>query len=156
MDGPERSGVAPPRVARWIISRVAGGDRWPELDAELVEMLTDRHERDGARASRLWYWRQAVGFLLRGAAARRVARADEGREAVMRGWFEDLGRDLRVTLRGLKKRPTFAAVAVATLALGIGANAAIFTLVSAHFLAPLPYERPDELVLLWETEPNST
>jgi predicted permease len=74
----------------------------------------------------------------------------------MRGWLEDLGRDLRVTLRGLKKRPTFVAVAVATLALGIGANAAIFTLVSAHFLAPLPYERPNELVLLWESGRNST
>jgi predicted permease len=73
----------------------------------------------------------------------------------MRGWLEDLWRDLKVTVRGLRKRPTYAAVAVATLALGIGANAAIFTLVSAHFFTPLPYERPDELVLLWETGRNS-
>jgi putative ABC transport system permease protein len=46
----------------------------------------------------------------------------------------------------------FATVAVLTLALGIGSNSAIFTLVSAHFLAPLPWERPRDLVLLWEAD----
>jgi len=69
--------------------------------------------------------------------------------------FDDLTADVRWTIRSLRKRPTFAAVAVATLALGIGANSAIFTLLNAHFFAPLPWERPDELVLLWETERNS-
>ena len=65
--------------------------------------------------------------------------------------FADMLADVRLALRGLRRRPTFTAVAVGTLALGIGANSAIFTLVSAHFLAPLPYERPAELVLVWET-----
>jgi putative ABC transport system permease protein len=70
-------------------------------------------------------------------------------------WMEAVAGDVRWALRGLRKRPTFTAVAVATLALGIGANSAIFTLVSAHFFEPLPYERPDELVLLWETGRNT-
>ena len=65
--------------------------------------------------------------------------------------FASVLEDSRLALRGLRRRPTFTAVAVGTLALGIGANSAIFTLVSAHFLAPLPYDRPDELALLWET-----
>ncbi len=68
------------------------------------------------------------------------------------GWTGDLGGDLRWALRGLRKRPTFTVVAVATLALGIGSNSAIFTLVSAHFLAPLPYDDPGDLVLVWEAE----
>ena len=67
------------------------------------------------------------------------------------GWFEDLTGDIRWALRSLLRRPTFTLVAVATLALGIGANSAIFTLLSAHFLEPLPYDDPDGLVLLWET-----
>ncbi len=58
-------------------------------------------------------------------------------------------------VRGLRKRPAFTGVAVLTLALGIGANSAIFTLVNAHFFEDLPYDRPDELVLLWETRRNS-
>ena len=65
--------------------------------------------------------------------------------------FGDIFTDVKLALRVLRKRPTFAVVAVGTLVLGIVANSAIFTLVSAHFLAPLPYDRPDELVLLWET-----
>jgi predicted permease len=69
--------------------------------------------------------------------------------------WRDLGRDVRWALRTLRRRPTFTAVAVMTLALGIGANSAIFTLVSAQFFAPLPWQRAEDLVLLWETEPNS-
>lgn len=67
------------------------------------------------------------------------------------GWIQDLGSDVRLALRGCTRRPGFTAVVVATLALGIGANAAIFTLVHAHFFEPLPYDEPDEVVHVWET-----
>lgn len=72
------------------------------------------------------------------------------------GWIELFVGDLRWASRSLGKRPAFTAVAVATLALGIGANSAIFTLVSAHFLQSLPYDQPDDLVLLWETGRNTS
>src|SRR6187402_3059036 len=72
------------------------------------------------------------------------------REMSVSLWFDELRNDLKSAFRQLKHSPGFTLVATLTLALGIGANSAIFALVDASLLRPLPFREPDRLVTIWE------
>jgi predicted permease len=126
---------------RAVFSR---GSLEQELDDELrfhVEREAEKYERQGMSHE----------------AALRRARLDFGgveqmKEASrdMRGIdrLESIVRDLRFSVRSLKSRPAFTLTVIATLALGIGANTAIFTLVDALLLRPLPVSHPEQLVIV--------
>jgi putative ABC transport system permease protein len=73
------------------------------------------------------------------------------REMRLTQWLEEFGDDVRFAVRQLKTAPGFTLVATLTLALGIGANSAIFALADATLMRPLPFTDPDRLVWVWET-----
>jgi predicted permease len=119
-----------------------------ELDAELRFHL----EREIARNI-------AAGMMPE--EARRAALAEFGgveqwkedcRDMRKANWLDDIVQDVRYAVRTFLKNPGFAAVALLTLALGIGANTAIFSVVDAVLLKPLPFRQPESVVALWETE----
>lgn len=68
--------------------------------------------------------------------------------------LESVVQDARYALRGLRRNPGFAVACIATLALGIGANSAIFSVVDGILLAPLPYRQADRLVAIWRQHPT--
>ena len=120
-----------------------------ELDAEVrfhVEMETEKYIRQGMEPE---------------AARTRAMRnfgpmekhKEEARDARGVSWFEHLVQDVKYGLRTLRKSPGFAAVAIATLGLGIGANTAIFSVINGVLLKPLPYANGDRLVLIQHQTP---
>jgi putative ABC transport system permease protein len=147
--------MKPPTLSRWLLGLLVPRNLRETLLDDLDEMFAAKVAREGPRAARAWYRRQARSGLASVATMR--ARAAGGQDVTLpetapaSGFsLESLTRDVRYALRMLRRAPAFTAAAVLTVALGVGATTTVFSVVYALLLRPLPYPGADRLVMVWQ------
>ncbi|MGD8817165.1 MAG: ABC transporter permease [Acidobacteriota bacterium] len=156
-----------------VLMRLFPGEFRARYGAELGDLLAQRardvRRNDGWLAASRMLLFQSTDLVLAARAERRAARSGVGAARALRGgkvtatpslspqrgprglarWRALIAGDLRLALRALQRAPGFLLAAGLTLAIGIGATTAIFTVINGVLLAPLPYPDPDSLVAVW-------
>ncbi len=117
-----------------------------QFGQEMEDIFHRRLSASGGSIESTWIWLRGVVDVGQAAILSRLP----GRvRSLNQATVFSLGRDLRYAVRSLFKAPLFAVVAIGTLALGIGATVATFSIVHESLLKPLPYSEPDRLVVVW-------
>ena len=130
-------------MVRWIVRRDrAEQDLNDELQS-FIDMAADDEICDGATAAEA---RRRAGLQL-GGVEQVKERVRGGRHGA---WLDVAGRDVRHGLRQVRRNPAFSAIAIATLALGIGGVTAMFSAFDTMLIRPLPYADPNRLVMVWD------
>ena len=144
--------VNPPRLARRFLELLAPEPLVADMLADLDEGFAIRAGELGSHRARRWYWRQLFSLdWLR--LHRELLSLSPAPPPRRRGRFEEfmtsILNDIRYAIRSFARTPGFTAVVVLTLALGIGANVALVSVVRSVLLRPLPYAEPDRVVSIW-------
>ena len=141
----------PARLRHFARNVFAPGRADRELDEEIRHHL-DLETQEGVRRGLPEPEARRRALITFGGVARHAEAARDQRGTV---FLEELRRDIGLAVRGMRRNPGFAVVAILTLALGIGANTAIFSMVDGVLLRPAPFDDPERLVMVWETDRNS-
>jgi putative ABC transport system permease protein len=141
----------PPRLAIWLLTRRLSVEWCDFVVGDLEEEFATRCG-DSPVAARAWFWWQTMRCLAAPPPVRRnpFRVGSSRRDSTMR----TLLADVRLAFRVMSRTPSFAVAVVSVLALGIGANTAIFSIVNAVLLRPLPFEAPEQLVRIFTTTPD--
>lgn len=131
------------RLLAWVLP--AGPIR-DGLLGDLDELYAE-HARLGPIAGGLWYGRQVLSVLVHYRLRPLLRSGGPGEGA---GMVDALGRDVRYSVRTLRRRPTYLVLTVLTLALGVGGTAAVYGIARALLFAPLPYAHEDEIGVFWK------
>lgn len=138
----------PDRLRHWFRALLGIGPADREHVEEIrfhLEMAAKRFESQGVAPDEA---RRRAAVALGG----RVLVREEAADARGGRWLADLGRDTRYAMRQLRHARGFALVSILTLALGIGANTALFSVIEGALLRPIPFADADRLAVLWETD----
>jgi predicted permease len=143
----------PPGFAVWLLSKRLPIEWRDFVIGDLEEEFASRSSASPI-AARGWFWWQTIRCLAAPPRARPDPTKSRGRETLSFLPFDAFVRDVRYAFRTMRRQKTFTALAVLCLALGIGANTTIFSLMDSILFRELPVEAPDELVILqWTARP---
>ena len=146
MSHPPSLGTRPPVLAEWLLLLTTPAQHRLEALGDLSEDFRLLMRERSLTSAKSWYWRQAVTSVVPNLFHRAQRPPKRHKSPKGDGFMQHLMQDLRYSFRNIQKNWAFSLVIVLTLALGIGANTLIYSVVDGVVLKPFPFPEPGRLV----------